>query len=212
VTFSARRAGSLGGAVNVLDRAAAVDLASLAEVTRYTEEHLVGSAGVAGLRRSLALASENSWSPMETEMRLLWRSIGVSEVLCNVPIFDRNGRHLGTPDGLAPILGLVGEYDGSAHLQGEQRARAIRREGAFRRVGLEYDDMVAADRRDPTDFLRRTTDAIDRLATRPTTSAPDWTINPPHWWTRTETVAQRRALTPQQRDRFLRWQKLPRND
>lgn len=112
-----------------------------------------------------------------------------------VKIFD------GTPDLLDLDHGVVGEYDGSLHLEGKQRARDIRREGAFRRLGLEYVTMVAADRRDPADFLRRTLDACRRVG-RDRTGR--WTVTPPAWWVPTTTVELRRALTSAQRSRVLR--------
>ena len=37
--------------------------------------------------------------------------------LCNVPVFDRFGQHIGTPDLLDPVAGVVGEYDGALHLE-----------------------------------------------------------------------------------------------
>lgn len=202
VTFAARHSAELAGAVDVLDRAAAADLVSLREVADVAAG-LGGAVGVAQLRGAVRLAVENSWSPTETEMRLLWREIGLVDVLCNTPVFDRDGRHLGTPDLLDPRTGLVGEYDGAEHLRRERRERDIRREGAFRRAGLEYVEMVAGDRRDPADFLRRTADAVGR-------SDPSrwrWTLAAPPWWRRTETVAQRRALSPRDRRRLLGWQR-----
>jgi hypothetical protein len=63
--------------------------------------------------------------------------------------------------------------------------------------------MVAADRRDPTDFKRRTLEARAR-ASRVPIAERRWTIEPPHWWVPTHTVEQRRALTQAQRARFLR--------
>jgi hypothetical protein len=202
VSFAARHAVDLVAAVNALDRAAAVDLVSIAEARAYAGR-LAGASGISRLHEALGLAVENSWSPMETEMRLLWRKIGLVDVLCNTPVFDMDGRHVGTPDLLDPVRGVIGEYDGPHHLDGDRRASDIKREGAFRRVGLEYVEMVAADRRDPTDFLRRTTDAMGRVDP----SRREWTLVAPSWWRRTETVEQRRALSPSDRARLLRWQR-----
>ncbi|UDY22225.1 hypothetical protein [Nocardioides sp. Kera G14] len=202
--FAAAHAAGLGSAVNAIDRAAAADLISLDELAGHALER-AGRPGIRQVRDAIALASENSWSPMETQMRLLWRTIGLTEVVCNTPIFDPDGRHLGTPDLFHPASGLVGEYDGADHLTGGQRAKDIRREGAFRRVGLEYVEMVAADRRNPSDFLRRTKDALTRTERGPSPE-PRWTLTPPPWWTDTTTVDRRRALTTRQRERLLRWQ------
>lgn len=203
VTFAARRAPDLTAAVNVLDRAAAADLASLAEIDAYTLTRLSGAPGIDQLREALPLAVENSWSPMETEMRLLWRRIGLVDVLCNVPLFDSSCRHLGTPDLLDPARGLVGDYDGPDHLDRARRDADIKRESAFRRAGLEYVEMMAPDRREPADFLTRTSEAIRRVDP----SRWAWTLDPPPWWKRTETVEQRRALSDRDREWLLRWQR-----
>ena len=61
--------------------------------------------------------------------------------------------------------------------------------------------MMAPDRRDPRGFLERTRDAIDRVDR----SRFTWTLAAPPWWTRTETVAQRRGLSLQDRRRLLSW-------
>ena len=55
-------------------------------------------------------------------MRLVWElDAGHPRPLCNVPLFDRHGRHLATPDLVDPGAGVVGEYDGAVHLTGAQR-------------------------------------------------------------------------------------------
>jgi hypothetical protein len=159
--------------------------------------------GVPQLRDAIALADENSWSPMETEMRLQWvLKLGIATAVANHPVFDADGSFVGTPDLIDLEAGVAGEYDGSLHLPGVQRAKDIRREGLFRRVGLEYVTMTAVDRRDPTDFLQRTIDAQARA--RHLTRR--WTVDPPAWWIPTTTVAARRALTAAQRKRCLRRQ------
>lgn len=203
LAFEMRYADSLVEAVKLMDLAAAADLVSREEARRYTEEYLSGWTGVDRCRQAVALADENCWSRMETEMRLHWLMLGIRRILCNHPVFDLNGRHIGTPDLLDPEAGLLGEYDGAVHLEGKQRAKDLRREGAFRRVGLECVTMMAGDRRDPADFLQRTLDAR-RRGLAAAGEPRRWTVEPPAWWTPTVTVAQRRALTAEQRARFLR--------
>lgn len=198
VCFEMRFAPTLVEAVKIFDVAAQSDLVSKQEAETYIVR-LSGWTGVGRCREAIALGDENTWSRMETEMRLLWRDTGLVDVVSNHPVFDRAGNHVGTPDLLDLDHGVVGEYDGSLHLQGKQRAKDIRREAAFRRLGLEYVTMVSADRRDPDDFLRRTLDACRR-------AGPDrsrWTVTPPAWWTPTTTVAGRRQLSQEQRTRFL---------
>lgn len=202
VCFEARYARNVTQAVRWLDITLASDLISLDELRAYLPQ-LTAWTGIPQLREAAALADENVWSPMETELRLQWvLALGLGDVVTNRPVFDLEGRFIGTPDVLDVAAGLVGEYDGDLHLAGEQRATDIRREGLFRRIGLEYVTMTAADRRDPADFLRRTLDAIARAERTP--GPRRWTIDPPAWWTPTHTVAARRALTAAQRDRYLR--------
>ncbi len=150
------------------------------------------------------LAQENSWSPRETShLRLVWvLDAGLRPPLCNAPVFDLAGRHIGTPDILDEQAGVAGEYDASLHIQGWQRARDVRREERFRSVGLEYFTVVAADARDRAAVVGRMQATRARAAfAAPSTRA--WTIVKPPWWVPTETVEQRRALTKDQRHRLL---------
>jgi hypothetical protein len=202
-SHAVRHATSLEEAVGVIDRVAASDLVAIDELIAYAAAQLRGTRNVSRIRAAAELADENSWSPPETMMRLQWRTIGITNVVCNRPVFDRAGTFLGTPDLLDLDSGLVGEYDGAHHLAGSQRSRDIRREAMFRRAGLEYVEMVAADLSDPTDFDRRTLQARERTSVR----SRAWTIDPPPNWVPTHTVALRRALPPEVRDRFLSWQK-----
>jgi len=201
VAFAVRHATTLEEAVAIIDRACAADLVSIAEMRAFRQS-LAGRRWVSRLDAAVNLAVENCWSPMETVLRLCWRSMGITNVACNRPVFALDGTFLGTPDVLDIDTGTAGEYDGELHLAGRQRAKDIRREGVFRRHGLEYVEMMASDLRDTADFRRRTTDARRRAATL----SRNWTLTSPPRWIETHTVEQRRALTPWQRDRFLRWQ------
>lgn len=200
--FEARHAETLTDAVRWLDLVASADLASLDELAAYTMR-LGPWTGMPQLREALALADENVWSPMETHMRIVWVTfLGLTDVVCNHPVFDLQGHFIGTPDLLDPASEVAAEYDGALHLDGRQRSKDIRREGDLRRCGLEYVTMTAADLPDPGAFIQRTVDAQRRAAHRP--GPRQWTIDPPAWWTPTTTVAERRALTAAQRQRFLR--------
>ena len=201
--FEVRRAATPLSAVRWLDLVAASDLISLSEMAAYAET-LSGWTGIDHLRWAIPLADENVWSAPETDLRLTFLvRMGVASVVSNRPVFDLDGRHIGTPDILDLERGVVAEYDGALHLAGKQRAKDLRREGAFRRVGLEYVTMVAADRRDPADFIRRAHEARARAQRTPVADR-QWTIDPPDWWTPTHTVELRRALTDWQRERYLR--------
>jgi len=201
--FEMRYASSDRLAVVALDMAAYSDLVSLDQMWSYALAH-AGWTGIPRCRRAVLLGDENAWSPPEVLMRLVWHlDGGHPRPQCNVPVFDKQGHHLGTPDLIDPAAGVVGEYEGSLHLAGQQRAADIRREAVFRQAGLEVVTMVAADLNDPSDFMTRL-DAAYRRARHEATSTRSWTIEPPPWWIPTSTVAQRRALDADKRGRWLR--------
>jgi hypothetical protein len=203
VCFEMRYAVSVRAAVVVAEMAMRADLVSTEEMWAFVARQS-GWTGIPQCRDALVLARENSWSPRETShLRLVWvLDAQLPPPLCNVPVFDRTGRHLGTPDLLDEEAGVVGEYDGSLHLHGAQRARDVRREERFRSVGLEYFTVVAGDAADPEGVVRRMRATRARAAfALPASRA--WTIDKPPWWIPTETVEQRRALTAEQRLRLF---------
>jgi hypothetical protein len=205
VCFEIRYARSDREALVILDMAMMDDLVSIEEVATYVAT-LNGWTGVGRCRLVLVLADENSWSPMETRFRWIW--IVVAELprpLCNRAVFDRDGRHLGTPDLIDVEAGLVGEFEGGLHLEGARRGADLRKEAAYRKVGLEYVVMVSADLASPeTTIVPRLLEARQRARFEPE-STRLWTVEPPSWWTSTATVAARRALTDRQRSRLLRY-------
>jgi hypothetical protein len=205
VCFEMRYANCGRDAVVILDMAMMVDLVTLDEVAAYVL-NLNGWTGVGKCRFALAWSDENSWSPMETRLRLIYViDLELPWPLCNRPIFDLDGRHIGTPDLLDVEAGLVVEYEGGLHLEGHRRGADLQKEAAYRRVGLEYVVMVAADWASPeSTIMPRIRDARQRarfeaMATR------RWTVEPPPWWTSTTTVDARRALSASQRARLLRY-------
>ncbi|PUA83002.1 hypothetical protein [Nocardioides currus] len=204
VGFAMRHAPSLVEAVRVIDMAAYDDLVSIDEVARCAAAVMMTMTGVPQLREALRLASENSWSPQEPVMRCAWHlDAGRPMPLANRPVFDRNGRHVGTPDLLDVEAGVYGQYDGAAvHLVGAQRSTDIRQEAAYRELGLEGVTMVAGDLADTTAFARRLVEAYARAARRPAAERR-WLDELPAWWTPTVTVAQRRALGEAERRRLL---------
>lgn len=203
VFFEMRYARGHGEAVRVTDMAAYSDLVSRDEAVAYAAAR-PGWTGIGRMREALGDMDENAWSPAEVRMRQVWRhDAGLPRPLCNRPVFDLRGNHLGTPDLLDPVVGVVGEYDGALHLEGAQRARDVHREGLFRAAGLEYVTMLAADLADPGAFVTRLLAAYRRAATRPVADRA-WTCELPPWWIPTFTVAQRRALDDHQRERLLR--------
>lgn len=204
IAYEMRHAADVRTAVRWADMAAHADLVSIADL-RALAANLTAWTGIPQMRSALDFADENAWSPAEVDMRMVWvLDLGLPRPLCNRPVFDLEGRHIGTPDLLDPVAGMAGEYDSALHLEGSQRRTDLEREAAFRRVGLEYVTMVTADRIDPTAFAQRTLEARARALAGSGERA--WTIQHPPWWTPTETVAERKRLTESQRARFLRRQ------
>jgi hypothetical protein len=204
VVFEMRYAASVRDAVVKADMAMRDDLVSTDELWAYALTH-PGWTGIPQCRSALLLTNENSWSPMETlRLRLPWvLDAGLPPPLCNRPIFDMDGRHIGTPDILDEEAGVAGEYDGAMHLPGLRRADDLRREDAFRRAGLEYFTVVAGDARDPARVVRRMVETRAR-ARFESPARRTWTTEHPPWWVPTETVAERRALTASQYARIFR--------
>jgi hypothetical protein len=201
--FEMRYARDVREAVAVLDMAAYNDLVSIDEVVAYALDH-PGWTGIPQCRRATLLADENSWSPQEVAMRLIWQlDAGLPRPLCNPPLFDRHGTHIGTPDLLDPVAGLIGEYDGAIHLEGARRRRDVRREERFRSHGLEVVTMLAGDGRNRFRMAERILEARRRALWQPP-GERSWTITPPPWWVPSASVAQRRALVGVDRDRALR--------
>jgi hypothetical protein len=198
--FAARYAPTPAAAVQVLDMAAYSDLVSAAEIAALTAR-LNAWTGVPQLRKAVQRMDENAWSPQETRMRLIWQDSRLGWPRCNHPVFDLDGRHLGTPDLIDPAAGIVGEYDGALHLAGSQRWRDLERESRFRSAGLEVVTMVAGDFPVPSAFLGRLHAAYHHAATAG--RRPGWTLEVPDWWTTTHTVARRRSLDDEERRRLL---------
>jgi hypothetical protein len=208
VAFAMRYAENVRDAVRIFDMAAYNDLVSLAELKAYggmaPRAGLSGWTGIPQCRKAMTLGDENAWSPQEVVMRLVWtEDAGLPRPHTNVPIFDRRGNLIGTPDLFDEEAGVAVEYDGSHHLDLGQRARDVRREEALRNVGLEYLTMLAGDADDPARLVRRMIETRQRALWLPE-SERAWTLRAPLWWVPTLTVDQRRRLTANQRQRLLR--------
>jgi hypothetical protein len=200
--FCMRYATSVRQAVRFIDLAAYSDICSIDEAQLYALAH-PGWTGVPQARKALALADENSWSPREVDLRMIWVvDAGLPRPLCNRPIFDRQARHIGTPDLLDLESGTIGEYDGEMHLEGSRRAQDSRREERFRNHGLEPFHVVGHDMSDRWLVVQRIHDAR-RRAKWQAESRRSWTIEPPPWWRETHTVAQRRELDVDEKSRLL---------
>ncbi len=201
--FEMRYASDKREAAVLLDMAAYSDLVSIEEAAIYALAH-PGWTGIPQCRDALSLADENSWSPWESRLRIVWVvDGGFPRPWTNCPVFDRYGCHLGTPDLLDEEAGLAIEYDGAHHQEHGQRRRDRDREQAFRGVGLEYLTIMRGDFANRYVLAERLADAR-RRSRWSSTARREWTIDLPPSWTPTFTVEQRRNLDDQQRARLLR--------
>jgi len=202
VTYEVCRARTLIAAVRTIDLACAADLVELTSLQCYVAR-LVGRPGVRLLRVAVAEADKNVWSPQEVPLRILWRRQISCTLAANRPVFDLHGRHLLTPDVIDEEAGVAGEYNGAVHLQPGPRRVDLDREEVYRDHGLELVTMMSAARPDAASFASRLHAAYRRAEKR--RDAPrSWTTEQPDWWVDTSTVAARRALTDEQRRRWLR--------
>jgi hypothetical protein len=171
----------LRGAVVAMDMAAAAGLISVRLMTRYVILRKAWT-GVELVRKALGFASDDSRSPQETRLRLVWViDACLDPPLCNVPVFDLNGALLGIPDLLDPQAGVVGEYNGADHKERDRRRSDNAREERFRHAGLEYFDIVEGDLGDRMSVVRR----MHQTRARARFESPEqrrWTLTPPSWW------------------------------
>jgi hypothetical protein len=202
--FEMRYARSARQAAVILSMAAYYDLVSIDELAEYAARHS-GWTGIPQCRAGIPLAEENCWSPTEVEMVIVWRvDAELPRPLCNQPLFDLYGHHIGTPDLLDIEAGVVGQYEGGLHLAGAQRSIDERAEELYRDFGLECFTMLAADRAS-TGRMAARMHAARKRALWEAESRRRWTIEPPPWWTPTNTVELRRALDAEQQRRLLRY-------
>lgn len=204
--FLMRYADDPRAAGRALSLAAAADLVSIAEMDEY-KELLYHWIGVPQLREGLLLAEENAWSPREYDVAKIWElDARLPRLLLNQPVFDLDGRHLGTPDFIDPTSGAAGQYDSVLHLVGSRRAKDLGRDEDFRGAGLEMFTIVNEDLADIERVVARMRATRDRAIARRAVDGP-WTLVPPTWWAPTHSVALRRALTDRQRERYLRYRR-----
>jgi hypothetical protein len=168
------RTGDLRDAVVAADMAAAAGLVTIAAMRRYARTRR-GARGLALVLHALAYAVDDSWSPMETRLRLIWvLDAGWDPPLCNRAVLDTGGRLIGHPDLLDPRHSVLGEYNGADHRGVERRRRDVGREDKFRRVGLECFTVEGRDIDDVPLVLDRMAAARSRAGVLPQL----WTVAP----------------------------------
>jgi hypothetical protein len=181
-----RRPGRREGAV-AIGMAAAAKLISVRLFAMYVAQRNSWT-GVPHVRRSVALARDDCWSPQEQRMVLVWSlDAGFEAPLCNREVFDLDGRLLGVPDLFDPVAGLVGEYQGEDHKEGHRHRKDVAREECFRDHGLEFFELVGGDIANRQVAVRRMVNARRRAKFLPPESRA-WTLEPPTWRSRPETV------------------------
>jgi hypothetical protein len=140
-----RMAGDLREATVAMDMMAAAELTSVRRMSDYCAAHARWN-GVPLVRAALELANENSRSPSETRMRLVWMlDAGLPMPEVNQPVYDLGGRLLGIADILDVEAGVVGEYDGEEHRNVRRHAHDVAREDILRRHGLEVFRVTGPD-------------------------------------------------------------------
>lgn len=196
--FEMRHAPDVREAVVAVEMAACDDILSTAEAAAYAER-LPAWTGIPQARSALMHADEDSWSPWETRLRLIWvLDAELPPPVCNMPVFDLAGNHIGTPDLLDEDAGLVGEYDGGLHLAGHQRRKDVARESRFRAHELEYFSVVGGDMWRPELVVERIHSARARARWTPLRRRL-WTTDPPSWWVSARGVDARRELKSRRR-------------
>lgn len=160
---------------------AAAGLISVGLFAEYVAQHPAWE-GVPLVRKALRLATDEARSPQECRMSHCWTlDAGLPPPLLNRPVFDLEGSLLGYPDLFDPEAGLVGEYDGVHHKEGDQHQQDVAREGRFRDARLEYFVVVGGDLRNRSMVVDRMLSARRRALFLPEGSRR-WTLTPPPWW------------------------------
>ena len=164
-----------------VDMMMAALLTSIRRVRRYVDAR-PGWEGVAMARAALDLADEDSRSPNETRMRLIWvLDAKLPRPLVNQHVWDLSGKLLGIADLLDEEAGVVGEFDGADHRPARQHSKDEDRAEGFRRHQLEMFRVTGPDIADRAKVVRRMRAARARATWLPPGSRP-WTTTPPAGW------------------------------
>lgn len=176
-----RKADGVREAVVAMDMVAAAELTSVRRMRTFAEVR-TGWNGRPQVMAALDLACEDSMSPAETRLRLVWVvDARLPPPMVNCPVFDLRGDLLGIADLFDPVAGVVGEYDGAAHRQAGRHRRDVLREDRFRRAGLEYFKVVGLDMRDTDLVVDRMLSTRARARFLPSAERR-WTLAVPPWW------------------------------
>ena len=176
-----RRHGAERQAVVDVEMAIAARLMTIVEFRDYVAGRNAWT-GVDLARRAAAVAGLGCRSPQEVRMVLTWMwDAGLARPLCNVPIFDMQGRLIAIVDLLDVEAGCVGEYQGADHKDGERHRSDVAREQALRDHGLECFEVVGGDLQDRELTVTRMVGARARSRFEPA-ARRTWTLCQPAWW------------------------------
>jgi hypothetical protein len=182
-----RRVEGVRSKANAISMAAAARLISVRLFNAYVADRGPWT-GIQGARDAVRLAVDDCRSPQEFRMYLVWRlDAGFPTPLLNREVFDLDGNLIGIPDLLDVEAGLIGEYQGEDHKDGQRHREDVEREERFRDHGLEFFEVVGGDLRRPQLVVNRMRNARARAKFLPPESRA-WTVEPPPWHPRPETV------------------------
>lgn len=201
------RRGDLWQAVVAIDMTAAAGLLSAWQFAAYCgNSH--GTTGAPLARRAVSLAVDEARSPRETWSRLCWLLIaGLPEPLVNRAVYSMEGRLLGIPDLFDPESGLGVEYQGVHHKGVRQHHDDVVRAELLREHGIELVEIVQGDTR--AQAAQRMLQARARALQIPA-SRRAWTLTPPPWVPRVETLDERMerlGLVPPLTRQMATWSK-----
>lgn len=176
-----RRHGRMRQGVVDVEMSIAAGLTTRAEFASYVDARGPWT-GIQLARDCAALAGLGCVSPQEVRMVLAWLlDAELGRPLCNVPIFDRQGRLIAIVDLLDVVAGLVGEYQGGAHRDPASHRRDIQRHDRLRAVGLEVFEVVEGDLAHRDALASRMVAARRRARFEPE-SKRAWTLTEPSWY------------------------------
>lgn len=176
-----RRHGDARQAMVDVEMAIAAKLMDIAGFRSYLSGRNAWT-GIGLAREVAAVAGLGCRSPQEVRMALVWMwDAGLPRPLCNVPIFDLEGRLIAIVDLLDIVAGCVGEYQGADHKEGEKHREDVAREQRLRDHGLECFEVVGGDLQDRELTVKRMVNARERSRFEPV-SRRSWTLRQPAWW------------------------------
>lgn len=114
--------------------------------------------GQRNLERALPLIREDSWSPMESAVRVELVLGGLPEPALNIDLFDKNGDFLACVDLAYPEHRVVIEYQGETHA--EQMSEDIERVERLRAAGWIVIQVTKALLARPGELVRRVRDEL----------------------------------------------------